>query len=89
MHLFFLRDNNFCFPLPAGGFLYPGIPPDVSEASSGADRNIFIGEVKRIVNFAALADNQTEILYGELKQICESLRINLFEMLEEEYQQYN
>ena len=65
------------------------IPPDVSEASSGADRNIFIGEVKRIVNFAALADNQTEILYGELKQICESLRINLFEMLEEEYQQYN
>ena len=65
------------------------IPPDVSEASSDADKNIFIGEVKRIVNFAALADNQTEILYGELKQICENLRINLFEMLEEEYKQYN
>lgn len=65
------------------------IPPDVSEASSNADKNIFIGEVKRIVNFAALADNQTEILYGELKQICENLRINLFEMVEEEYKQYN
>lgn len=45
--------------------------------------------MKRIVNFAALADNQIDVLYGELKGICEQLRIPLFEMLEEEYKQYN
>lgn len=65
------------------------LPPEVSEASSEADKNLFISEVKRIVNFAALADNQIDVLYGELKGICEQLRIPLFEMLEEEYKQYN
>ncbi len=65
------------------------VPPYVSEASSDVDRGLFLGEVKRIVNFAALADNQTEILYGELKSTCENLRINLFELLEEENKQYN
>lgn len=65
------------------------IPPCISSYSSDLDRNLFISEVKRIVNFAALADNQTEIVYGVLKNICEQLRINLFEMLEEEDKQYN
>lgn len=65
------------------------VPPDLSESSSDIDRNMFMGEVKRIINFAALADNQIDILYGELKNICEQLRINLFEMMEEEYKQYN
>lgn len=65
------------------------VPPEVSTDSSDVDRNMFMGEVRRIVNFAALADNQIEILYGELKRICEQLRINLFDMLEEEYKQYN
>jgi hypothetical protein len=49
---------------------------------------MFISEVKRIVNFAALADNQIDILYGDLKNYCEALRIDLFEMLEEENNNY-
>ena len=58
-------------------------PPNVMNDSIGLERNMFISEVKRIVNFAALADNQIDILYGELKNYCELLRIDLFAILEE------
>ena len=63
-------------------------PPNVINDSIGIERNMFISEVKRIVNFAALADNQIDILYGDLKNYCEALRIDLFEMLEEENNNY-
>ncbi len=63
-------------------------PPNVLNDSIGIERNLFISEVKRIVNFAALADNQIDILYGDLKNYCEALRIDLFEMLEEENNNY-
>lgn len=64
------------------------MPPNVSTDSADIERNMFIGEVKRIVNFATLADNQIDILYGDLKELCEQLRIRLFDMLDEENQQY-
>lgn len=64
------------------------IPPDVSDEASIVESNLFSSEVKRVVNFTALADNQIDILYGELKTICEQLNINLFEILEEENKQY-
>jgi superfamily II DNA or RNA helicase len=64
-------------------------PPDITGDLSNVERNLFIGEVSRIVNFAALADNQIDILYGDLKSICEQLGINLFDMLEEENNKYN
>ena len=63
-------------------------PPNVMSDSISIERNMFISEVKRIVNFAALADNQIDILYGDLKNYCEALRIDLFEMLEEENNNY-
>lgn len=63
-------------------------PLNVMNDSIGIERNMFISEVKRIVNFAALADNQIDILYGDLKNYCEALRIDLFEMLEEENNNY-
>lgn len=63
-------------------------PPNVMNDSIGIERNMFISEVKRIVNFATLADNQIDILYGDLKNYCEALRIDLFEMLEEENNNY-
>lgn len=65
------------------------IPPETNYDSAVVERNMFTSEVKRVVNFATLADNQIDILYGELKPLCENLGINLFEMLEEENQQYN
>ena len=52
------------------------------------EKNLFMGEVKRIVNFAALADNKFDILYGELKNICLNLGIDIFELLEKEEEQY-
>jgi superfamily II DNA or RNA helicase len=64
-------------------------PPDITSDSSSVERSLFTGEVKRIVNFATLADNQIDIFYGDLKNICELLSINLFDMLEEENQKYN
>ena len=65
------------------------MPPDVTDESSIVERNMFISEVKRVVNFAAIADNQIDILYGDLKNICEQLCINLFDILDEENKKYD
>ena len=65
------------------------IPPNISEDMSSAERNIFLSEIKRVVNFAALADNEISIIYGELSGLCDTLRINLFEILEQEQQKYD
>lgn len=65
------------------------VPPNIKAETSSVERNMFVSEVKRIVNFAALAENEIDILYGELKSICEYLNIDLFKMLEEENNQYN
>ena len=53
------------------------------------EKNLFMGEVKRIVNFAVLADNETEIIYKDLKRICDLLHIPLYELIDNEYKQYN
>lgn len=64
------------------------MPPEALGDSQNIERNLFTSEVKRIINFAALADNQIEIMYGTLLNVCEQLRINLFEMLDRENEQY-
>lgn len=64
-------------------------PPDISESASTVERSLFTGEVRRILNFAALADNKMEILYGELKTVCDSLNIPMFDLLDTEEEQYN
>ena len=65
------------------------MPPDVSESASTVERSLFAGEVRRILNFAALADNKIDILYGELKHVCDSLNIPMFDLLDTEEEQYN
>ena len=64
-------------------------PPFSNLESLNTERNLFLSEVKRVVNFAALADNQIEILYGPLKDLCEQLGINLFDLLDKEIVHYN
>ena len=64
------------------------IPPNIYGEINSIERNLFTSEVKRIVNFASLADNQVDILYGELNDLCEHLNINLFDILEKENEQY-
>ena len=64
-------------------------PPDFSGSNTSLEANLFRSEVKRILNFAALADNRDEILYGDLHDICMSLGIDMFKMLETEDEQYN
>ena len=64
-------------------------PPDIFNQHNSVDKGLFEGEVKRIINFASLADNQIDIMYGELKEICMQLGIDLFKLLEEENNQYN
>lgn len=63
-------------------------PPNILDESNSIERNLFLNEVKRIINFAALADNQIDILYGKLLAYCEALRINLFDLLDEENNNY-
>ena len=63
--------------------------PNLDGENSSIEKNLFLSEVKRIVNFAALADNKFSILYGELKNICYNLGIDIFDLLEKEEQQYN
>ncbi len=65
------------------------MPPDISESASLVERSLFAGEVRRILNFAALADNKIDILYGELKLVCDSLNIPMFDLLDTEEEQYN
>ena len=63
-------------------------PPNILDESNKIERNLFFNEVKRIVNFAALADNQVDILYGNLLAYCEALKINLFDLLDKENNNY-
>lgn len=63
-------------------------PPNILDESNKIERNLFFNEVKRIVNFAALADNQIDILYGNLLAYCETLKINLFDLLDKENNNY-
>ena len=55
--------------------------PPCDNSDNNLERNLFMGEVKRIVNFAALADNKYDILYGELKNICFNLEIDIFKLM--------
>ena len=64
-------------------------PPDIFNQPSDLDKNLFVKEVQRIVNFATLAFNKEEIIYGELKELCDLLDIPLMKMIEEENNQYN
>lgn len=63
-------------------------PPNVSNTASDTEKNLFIGEVRRILNFAALAENKIDILYGELRNVCNELNIDIYDMLEKEEEQY-
>lgn len=63
-------------------------PPNILDESNKIERNLFFNEVKRIINFAALADNQVDILYGNLLAYCEALKINLFDLLDKENNNY-
>lgn len=65
------------------------LPVEGDEDTFNIERNMFTGEVRRILNFAALADNSISVLYGPLKRICDQYEIDLFDMLEEENEQYN
>lgn len=64
------------------------VPPDIVKSASQTDINLFTGELRRVLNFAALADNKMEILYGELREICSTLNVDMFKMLEDEEEQY-
>ena len=63
-------------------------PPDITDINSTLEANLFKGEVRRILNFAALAENKIDILYGDLHDICMSLNIDMFQMLDTEEEQY-
>lgn len=67
------------------------LPPIPDDSNYNTERNLFISEVKRVVNFAVLAEdsNKINVLYGKLKDICYQLNIDLFSMVEQEDSSYN
>jgi superfamily II DNA or RNA helicase len=67
------------------------LPPIPDDSNYNTERNLFISEVKRVVNFAVLAEesNKINILYGKLKEICYHFNIDLFDMVEREESNYN
>ena len=64
------------------------IPPEAPDGSKAVEKNMFIGEVRRIVNFAVLANNRNMLLNGELMNICEELEIPIKDIVEAEDNQY-
>jgi superfamily II DNA or RNA helicase len=64
------------------------LPPNINKEISSMEKSLFTSEVKRIANFAALADNQIDILYGDLKDYCELLAIDLFDIINSENDRY-
>lgn len=58
-------------------------PPNIDGCNSSLEANLFKSEVKRILNFAALAENKIDVLYGDLHDICMTLNINMFEILDQ------
>lgn len=63
-------------------------PPNISKTTSETEKNLFTGEVRRILNFAALAENKIDVLYGDLRKVCNDLNIDMYRMLETEEEQY-
>lgn len=64
-------------------------PPYKDNDDLKIEKSMFCAEVKRIMNFAALAENKIDILYGDLHDICMSLNIDMFDILNKEEQLYN
>lgn len=66
------------------------VPPDIFNSNDNTiEKNLFTGEVKRIISFASLADNRINVLYGKLSEICLTLGIDMFKILEDEEKQYD
>jgi superfamily II DNA or RNA helicase len=59
------------------------LPPNINwdKELSNIEKNIFRSELRRVINFLALADNRLEILNGKLKDICHMFDIDPYEML--------
>ena len=61
---------------------------DSDSKQLSVEKNIFIGELNRVINFAALAFNLPELTKGKLNRLCEQLGINLHEKILNELNKY-
>jgi len=53
------------------------------------EKNIFRSELRRVINFAALADNCSDLIEGELATVCRKLEIDLADSLLKELKTYD
>lgn len=58
------------------------------ESLKRVEKNIFLNELRRFINFAVLAENNSDCL-KELEEICYSLDIDIYALEKEELQRYN
>jgi superfamily II DNA or RNA helicase len=66
-------------------------PEEITNTNSkakNAEKSIFEGELRRLVNFTSLAENKIEIL-EEINYLAKSYDIDIYEMLNKELEKYN
>lgn len=60
---------------------------DIDEKLSKIEKNIFLSELKRLVNFSVLSENKDSCLKN-LEQICYDLDIDIYELANKELENY-
>jgi superfamily II DNA or RNA helicase len=56
------------------------VPPKVQKEYSSIERNLFVGELKRILDFASMADNRFDIIWkAKILTLCQTFNIDISE----------
>lgn len=61
---------------------------DIDEKLSKIEKNIFLSELRRLVNFSVLSENKDNCLKG-LENLCYDLDIDIYKLANEELEKYN
>ncbi|WP_053976588.1 DEAD/DEAH box helicase family protein [Mangrovimonas xylaniphaga] len=61
---------------------------DTDEKLTKIEKNIFLSELRRLVNFAVLSENK-DLCLRQLEQVCYDLDIDIYELANKELENYN
>jgi hypothetical protein len=61
---------------------------DTDEKLLKIEKNIFLSELRRLINFSVLSENKDECLHG-LERMCYDLGIDIYKLANEELENYN
>jgi superfamily II DNA or RNA helicase len=61
---------------------------DTNLKQAKLERNIFAGELKRLINFAVLSENKDDCL-NQMEELCYNLDIDVYDLANKELEKYN